>query len=50
MNKKEELESKLKELKLQKRQLVLANKNTDNIDQQIKEIEMEIESVAEDCK
>ena len=50
MNKKEELESKLKELKLQKRQLVLANKNTDNIDQQIKEIEMKIESIAEDCK
>ena len=28
MNKREELEVKLKELKLQKRQLVLANKNT----------------------
>ena len=36
MNKREELEVKLKELKLQKRQLVLANKNTDQIDQQIK--------------
>lgn len=50
MNNREELEARLKELKLEKRQLVLSNKNTDKIDQQIKEVETQIESITENCK
>lgn len=52
MIKREKLESILKELKLQKRELVLANKDTDKIDEEISNIEMELESLLanEECK
>jgi len=40
----EELEKELKELKLEKRQILLAGKNTENIDSKIKLIELEIEA------
>lgn len=43
MSRKEELEMELKELRLKKRELVLANEKTDKIDKEIKEIEIEIE-------
>lgn len=45
MSNRDELENRLKELKLKKRELVLANKNTDSIDQEIKNIEIDIESI-----
>lgn len=47
MNNREELELRLKKLKLKKRELVLANKNTDKIDKYIKNIEIEIELLLE---
>ena len=47
MNNREELELRLKELKLKKRELVLANKNTDKIDKDIKNIEIEIELLSQ---
>lgn len=40
----EELEKELKELKLEKRQILLAGKSTENIDNKIKRIELEIEA------
>ncbi|SHF11855.1 hypothetical protein [Clostridium fallax] len=43
-----ELEEKLKELKLQKRNLLLADKNTDNIDTLIKEVEKEIKDLKDE--
>ena len=46
MIKREKLESMLKELKLQKRELVLAYKDTDKIDKEINNVEMELESIA----
>lgn len=41
----EDLESKLKELKLQKRELVLASKRTENIDIEIKDIEDKMDNI-----
>ena len=45
MTKIQELEQELKELKLAKRQLLLAGKKTDTINNNIKEIEKEIKSL-----
>ncbi|MDS0528170.1 hypothetical protein NNC19_21000 [Clostridium sp. SHJSY1] len=45
MRKIEELENKLKELKLEKRQILLARKDTDMIDEKIKEIELKLKTV-----
>lgn len=39
----EELKERLKQLKLEKRELILAGKKTSNIDDRIKEVEEEIE-------
>lgn len=39
MVKRDELKEKLIELKLKKRELILANKNTDKINEEIKELE-----------
>ena len=39
---KDELEKKLIELKLDKRELVLAGKNTSSIDEKIKQVELKI--------
>lgn len=41
----EELEKQLKELKLEKRQILLAGKNTDEIDNKIKVIDEEIKNI-----
>lgn len=43
MGKKPELEQKLVQLKLEKRDLVLAGKDTSRIDQEIKFIQMELD-------
>ncbi|MGG7145113.1 hypothetical protein ACQPVP_16875 [Clostridium nigeriense] len=45
MGKKDELEEKLINLKLEKRELVLAGKNTNRIDELIKEVEDEIKKM-----
>ncbi|MGG7060212.1 hypothetical protein ACQPUY_17295 [Clostridium nigeriense] len=45
MGKKDELEEKLINLKLEKRELVLAGKNTNRIDELIKEVEDEIKEM-----
>ncbi|MBD7913358.1 MULTISPECIES: hypothetical protein [Clostridium] len=44
MRKIEDLEKKLKELKLEKRQILLAGKNTDIINSKIREIELKLKS------
>lgn len=43
MEKRLELEQKLVQLKLEKRDLVLAGKNTDRIDEEIKLIQIELD-------
>lgn len=45
MGKKDELEEKLINLKLEKRELVLAGKNTNRIDELIKEVEDEMKEM-----
>ena len=45
MSKKDSLEKKLVDLKLEKRELVLAGKNTNTIDKLIKEIEEELKNI-----
>lgn len=45
MGKKDELEQKLINLKLEKRELVLAGKNTNRIDELIKEVEDEMKEM-----
>lgn len=45
MGKKDELEQKLINLKLEKRELVLAGKNTKRIDELIKEVEDEMKEM-----
>jgi hypothetical protein len=45
MGKKDELEQKLTDLKLEKRELVLAGKNTNRVDELIKEVEDEIKEM-----
>lgn len=42
----EELEEQLKELKLEKRRIVLAGKKTEQIDNKIQVIEYEIENIS----
>ena len=49
MGKKDELEQKLIKLKLEKRELVLAGKNTSRIDELIKEVEVALKEVNEFC-
>ena len=49
MGKKDELEQKLIKLKLEKRELVLACKNTSRIDELIKEVEVALKEVNEFC-
>ncbi|MBS5886821.1 MAG: hypothetical protein E6300_17940 [Clostridium sp.] len=49
MGKKDELEQKLIKLKLEKRELVLAGKNTSRIDDLIKEVEVALKEVNEFC-
>ena len=43
MSRIQELKEKLLELKLKKRELILAGKNTDKIDEEIKQLEEHIE-------
>lgn len=45
MRKIEDLEKELKELKLEKRQILLAGKNTDTINSKIKEIELKLRDI-----
>lgn len=45
MDKKDELEQRLVDLKLEKRKLVLAGKNTNTIDELIKEIEEKLKDI-----
>lgn len=45
MGKKDELEQKLIDLKLEKRELVLSGKNTNRVDELIKEVEDEIKEM-----
>ncbi|MBD7916571.1 hypothetical protein H9660_15675 [Clostridium sp. Sa3CUN1] len=45
MSKKDELEQRLTNLKLEKRELVLAGKSTNIIDELIKEVENELENI-----
>ena len=45
MSKKDELEQRLTKLKLEKRELVLASKNTNIIDELIKEVEVELKEL-----
>lgn len=47
MSKKDELEQRLTNLKLEKRELVLAGKSTNIIDELIKEVENEVENELE---
>ena len=49
MHKLELLKDKLKELKLEKRELVLAGKNTSRIDELIKEVEVALKEADEFC-
>ena len=49
MGKKDELEQKLIKLKLEKRELVLAGKNTGRIDELIKEVEVALKEADECC-
>ena len=48
MNENNKLKEKLVELKLEKRELVLSNKNTNLIDKQIKEIEEKLKNLNAD--
>ncbi|MDV4152688.1 hypothetical protein R0131_17815 [Clostridium sp. AL.422] len=45
MGKKDDLEQKIVDLKLEKRKLVLAGKNTNTLDELIREIEEEIKKL-----
>ncbi|GAA0087166.1 hypothetical protein ACH36K_00775 [Clostridium sp. MB05] len=49
MGKKDELEKKLIKLKLEKRELLLAGKNTSKIDDLIKEVELELKESSGYC-
>ncbi|WP_167349609.1 hypothetical protein [Clostridium nigeriense] len=48
MSKKDELEQRLTKLKLEKRELVLGGKNTNIIDELIKEVEVELKDLIND--
>ncbi len=49
MGKKDDLEQRLIKLKLEKRELVLAGKNTGKIDELIKEVEVALKELNEFC-
>lgn len=49
MGKKDDLDQKLIQLKLEKRELVLSGKNTSRIDDLIKEVEVALKELNEFC-